>query len=1007
MKLFTTTFTLTVIALSICLSILILPESRHISNRFAVDVELKTTSQGHIQLYYDQGNGYNENDSSTESLIADNQVHHYRLSLPPGKYTHFRIDPIDRQGSMLISDITINEYHGYLLYILGTNDVKAANQIKSLKQTDDGLEVTTTSGANDPQLSIELSEPITLHLSYIVLAFDIVRNGFLIFLGLSGLSLLVAFISPFILPKLNWCKSHPLKTLCLLSLGATLVSVFPVAFEGRSFVSPNYGTFLLYDEFPTLPGSSRTDTADLKGSDIGAVMWQHVPFSRVQYRSLFKDHELPVWSRYNSAGSPLLGQGQSMFGDPLHLFVILARGAAWAWDLKYILAKCLFSLGLGLCVLTLSESLGAAAIIALISPFIGFFIFRVNHPAFFSLCYAPWPLLCLIKLGEKRSRVSTALIGVALVLTNLALLASGTVKEAYMLLLGVNCLGLLLILFSENERALKIKKTLLVLGYELLFVLITAPLWYAFVSTLKLSYTQYDHPQAAQIPINALIGFFDELFYRPLVANESVSNPSLNLLFLFGIIYFLSTLHIQLQKKSRLILFLFSLLPLSLAFGLIAPGFIEHLPVLKNIGHVGNTFSCVLIISASIIAGLGYTTAFSRLKEKEGRADLFISALLLFGLFFLYISFFHGSSSHSPSDIKPLIQWYLYLGLSLLVTLGFLIRYLLKKETLTATPVLLISFISLVLLGRFSQFTHFGFDDYTVQPTHRQSFDARSIAIEKVYGEQYKFPSRAIGFEGNLWSGWSTYLSVEGINAPDALINPRYRELTQASSLSHQWDWRLYLEKAKLTETKPFLDFLNVRYYLDLRSDQGALSKSLKLALATDLDVYESTTVWPRAFFTDQVSTYTTAQDLVAKINKDFKTPFAAVDALDLQGAPGLNALLGHDPSKRIYAPAKSYVLTENSTTFHFINPTAGVAILNEVYWPGYPHATLDGYPAKVFRINHIFQGVLVGPGEHTISISYRPKNFTLCLIVSLSGGLLLIGVTLGLILFKDRNSQT
>ena len=1007
MRFITAHFTLALLAVSILLSLFSLPETQSVSARFVVDIKLKTTNSGIIQIYYDRGNGLNENDSSTANLIPDNIVHNYHLNLPAGKYSYLRLDPIDRQGSLVISGITVSNYHGLILHNLDITNVKAITQIQSLKHSKSGLEIITIPGADDPQLALDFKDPLDLNISYRDIALDILHLSILNFLVLSVITLIIYFISPYLLLKLSWFKSNPCKILLLLALIATLVSVFPVAFEGRSFVSPNYGTFLLYDEFPTLPGSSRIDRADLKGSDIGAIMWQHIPFSKVQYRSIIKDHELPLWSRYNSAGSPLLGQGQSMFGDPLHLFVILARGAAWAWDLKYILAKCLFSLGLGLCVLTLSESLGAAAIIALISPYIGFFIFRVNHPAFFSLCYAPWPLLCLIKLGENRSRASTALLGVALVLTNLALLASGTVKEAYMLLLGVNSLGLLLILFSETERAVKVKNTLLVLGYELLFVLITAPLWYAFVSTLKLSYTQYDHPQAAQIPINSLIGFFDELFYRPLVANESVSNPSLNLLFLFGIIYFLSTLHIQLQKKSRLILFLFSLLPLSLAFGLIAPGFIEQVPVLKNIGHVGNTFSCVLIISASIIAGLGYTTAFIRLKEKEGRADLFISALLLFGLFFLYMSFFHGSSSHSPSDIKPLIQWYLYLGLSSLIALGFLIRYLLKKETLTATPVLLISFISLVLLGRFSQFTHFGFDDYTVQPTHRQSFDARSIAIEKVYGEQYKFPSRAIGFEGNLWSGWSTYLSVEGINAPDALINPRYRELTQASSLSHQWDWRLYLEKAKLTETKPFLDFLNVRYYLDLRSDQGALSKSLKLALATDLDVYESTTVWPRAFFTDQVSTYTTAQDLIAKINKDFKSPFAAVDALDLQGAPGLSALLGHDPSKRVYAPAKSYVLTENSTTFHFINPTAGVAILNEVYWPGYPHATLDGYPAKVFRINHIFQGVLVGPGEHTISISYRPKNFTLCLIVSLSGGLLLIGVTLGLILFKDRNSQT
>ena len=1006
MKLFTTPFTLTLIVVSFCLSVFFLPEARRVSNRFAVDVELKTLSPGHIQLYYDTGSGYREIDSSTVSLIADNKVHHYRLSLPPGKYDHFRLDPIDRQGEITISDLTINEYHGYLLYILGTNSLKGTNQIQSLKSTDDGLVVKTTSGASDPQLCIELSEPITLHLSAIILAFDTIRNTFLIFLSLSALSLLLSFLAPHFRKMVSYATANPLKALCLISVIATLISVFPVVFQGRSFVSPNYGTFLLYDEFPTLPGTSRSDTADLKGSDIGAVMWQHVPFSALQYRSLIRDHEFPLWSRYNSAGSPLLGQGQSMFGDPLHLFVILSQGAAWAWDFKYVLAKYLFSLGLALCVFNLSESFAAAAVIALISPFIGFFIFRVNHPAFFSLCYAPWPLLWLILLGKSLTKKRTALLGLALVLANLALLSSGTVKEAYMLLISVNVLGFLLLICSENSAAFKLRMALQIFAYEVLFIVLSSPLWYSFLTTLKLSYTQYDHPPAAQIPINALIGFFDELFYRPLVASDTVTNPSLNLIFLLGVVYFFSTLHIQLQKKTHVALFIFSLIPLSLAFGFISPGLIESIPFVKNIGHIGNTFSCVLIITASLMAGLGFKTAFSRLKTKEGLTDLIISTVLLFGLLFLYLSYFHGSSSHTPTDISSLINYSLYLGLAALIGLGFLLHYALKRRALTATPLLLISFLCIILLGRFTQFTHFGFEDYTVQPSHRQNFKAPSIAVAKVQGEQYAFPSRAIGFEGNLWSGWSTYLGVEGINAPDALINPRYRELTSAAALSHQWDWRVYLEKSRLTEAKPFLDFLNVRYYLDLRSDQGALSKVLKFDMPADLDVYESPSVWPRAFFTDQVSTYSNAQDLITKLKTSSHVPFAAVDAIDLQASPGLNAFLGKNPAKRTYSPAKSYVLTENSTTFHFIVPDAGVAVLNEVYWPGYPHATLDGYPTKVFRINHIYQAVLVSAGEHTISISYRPKNFTLCVILSLTAIAVLLLTTLGLIFTKDQSSR-
>ena len=114
------------------------------------------------------------------------------------------------------------------------------------------------------------------------------------------------------------------------------LSCYPIVFFGKSFVSPNNHshTFLLYGEMPTVPGYKEVETDDEKGSDLGAVMWYSWPASVVESRALFKDFELPFWNRFDSSGLPLLGQGQSMFGDPLHTLVLLTRGAAWSMGLK-------------------------------------------------------------------------------------------------------------------------------------------------------------------------------------------------------------------------------------------------------------------------------------------------------------------------------------------------------------------------------------------------------------------------------------------------------------------------------------------------------------------------------------------------------------------------------------------------------------------------------------------------------------------------------------------------
>ena len=63
-------------------------------------------------------------------------------------------------------------------------------------------------------------------------------------------------------------------------------------------------------------------------------MWQSWPYSVVESRGLFKYGELPLWNRYNSCGLPLLGQGLSMYADPLQLLVLLAGGSSGAWEMN-------------------------------------------------------------------------------------------------------------------------------------------------------------------------------------------------------------------------------------------------------------------------------------------------------------------------------------------------------------------------------------------------------------------------------------------------------------------------------------------------------------------------------------------------------------------------------------------------------------------------------------------------------------------------------------------------
>ncbi len=1016
-----------------------LPAAKSQTNLFALEAHLTSTAPGQIVLYYDTGAGMHEGAVTRVNLSKSETPVAYRLPLPPGTYRSFRFDPIDREGTVTISSVRIVGQGGRLIRALAFRDLKPAQQIQSLRERDGRLELIVTPGANDPQLIIDFTPPLVVAANFSDLTHGWLSRSAVVFATLATLLLALDLTRRFH-PRLSSLASslaaRPARAVALIAALAVIASAYPVVFLGKSHVSPNLGTVLLYDAYPTLPGYASGETTDVKGADVGAIMWQHVPFSMIQRRALAQG-ELPLWNRYNAGGVPLLAQGQSMFGDPLHFFVIAANGAAWAWDVKYLVAKWLFATALGLIVLRLSAApllpLSAspaltvlpALLIAAAAPFVGFFIYRLNHPAFFSLCYAPWVLYAWLRITQsdparpasarstsnlKRQLAATAPWALALIIANLALMNSGTVKEAYMLLLCLNFSGACILLSSSAPLRSRLTKLAALTWAGLIFVLLTAPIWATFLTTLKTAYTGYNAASAFQIQPGLLLGVFDELFYRPLMAEERTFDPSLNFLLLLGLLYFLATLRHHFTDRATVALALSSLLPLSLAFGLIPPAWIVQIPFLSNIAHLDNTFTCALIVLWSVLAGVGFATAARRLGTPAGRADLITAGLLLFALVFSWIAFRQAAhrSLFGPNTtfttllpgqtipVSPFVWTTLAAFLAAAVIFALTARRALTRGLLTPAAALLLTLCTLIFLWRTGlHASAVGYDTYTSRPTVRADFHARSEAMEFLRAAQKREPSRAFGFHGNFHPGWTGAYGLETIHGPDALVNPFLRELVTAAivnpAIERWWDWRLYVEVANAAVARPIFDALNVRYYLDLQSDQSLLGQALKIVKGADLDVYESATAWPRAFFSSHLDTYDTPTEFVQKIRAGDGRPFAVAQRPDLARSPALLSI-PRGLVDRTVTPASDYLLTENSTTFTVRAKSAGVIVLNEVFWPGDFRATVNGQKTPVLRLNHTFKGVTVdGPGDYRITFRYVPKNWPRNLALCATGAVLLL----------------
>lgn len=786
---------------------------------------------------------------------------------------------------------------------------------------------------------------------------------------------------------------RPVAALALVSALAVCASTYPVVFLGDSFVSPGYGVNLLYDCFPTLPGSTETKLQNATGADASAMLWQDVPYAKIESRFL-RAGELPLWNPFNSAGVPLLGQGQSMIGSPLHLPVILAGGSALSWDAVFLGAKWLLALGFGLVVWELTRHLPAAALTAMASPFIGFFIFRINHPAIFSLCVAPWMLYGWTRIAGSRSLRSVLPWAGLLLLASWAELTSGTVKEASALLLFANLAGMFMVAFSTQPPALRLRILGIAAGAGAAFVLLATPLLMPFIETLRQSYNSSENAGVIQAPPALLIGFFDEVFFRPLSRWHSVFCPAVNFLFLLGGLCFFATLGRGPQERRVLALAAAGIVPLALAFGLVPAGWIRAVPLLRNIEHIHNTFSCVLILLFIPVAGAGFHSAWRQFGTAGGKRNVIRVSLLLGAFLILFLAdiIWPALLLGLPSGARFFVDGFVFGSLCALGSAAIVLLWtfsgILRSGRITMLQGFLCAACVAAMLWRQGMQADLGNNPYVLLGKPRPAFDVPSAAVAAVQADRSS-PFRVVGFVANMVAGWTGVYGLEGISGPDALMNRHYRELLDACGVDRLWDWSRVVRIETLGNQKPVLDFLNVRYFFASAGDTIPPGAGLAPVMQADLCVLRSNTAWPRAFFANRVLRYSSLPELVALIRQSNGRPFAAVQ----EGDPGALLAGPGEEAGPVVIPAEDYRLGPNSTSFRVRTTGPGMIVLQECWMKDGFRATLDGRPAACLRVNHAFKGIRAdAPGLHDVVFSYRPRCFTLALGLHVAGWFLVAG---------------
>ena len=961
----------------------------------AVEWTMKAQTAGTATLSYEEGN------APQARLVPikpdENGIAKASVMIPrDGRYRSFSITLLDRPSAILFDGITVRSLTGSYERKIPASEFTSSSLMQQMGTAlaFPGASPPTVTVKFDPFLHI--SEPWNPHWPSLIA----------LFAGLAAFFAAVIRWMPWQILA-ERCRVNPRRTVFLSALLGVTLSCYPILFCGMSWVSPNVGMPLLHEKAPALPTGMMERTEEHAGSDFGATLYCHWPMVFQANRAVFQDGEMPLWNRNSWLGVSQVGQFFHMWGDPLHWLPIATGGASWAWDVKGLLTRLIYAFGCGLLVLRTCGSLRTAAVLTVSSCFVGFFTYRTAHVSVFAFAYMPWVLLAWIEAAQAKTLRRVARCGLLLLAASWQGLNGGTAKEATLTIAALNMLGVIIVLCSEGKWRFRLGKLVCMSWANVLILLLAAPLWMPLLESMRTSYCDYQNVVVRQLQPGLAIGLFDEIFQRQMMPEEFVFSSSANFLFLLGTLWAIASLRTLRTSPVFLSCALCVLAAQAVALGAVPASLLAKIPVIKTVLYFDNVFFFLQFTPLLVVAGLGLTEMW-RNVEKEGWKWGYVGAalvfLVLYGAFLGYTESSHreGLSVHKVGEqyykSAFFVSYASAISVALLVLPG--LCWVAVRRKAWAPSALALAFVALAMIHfRMGAHRESSFDRYTYNP--KSSYDYRTMkspSIDFARRAVASEPCRVFGLNGTLMPGFSIIPNLENICGPEAFESLLAHDLIAGLALPRNgWGWVIVSLSEDYPRLKRSLDFLGVRYLFVEARD--AMPAALSVAHTSDMQIGESKSAWPRAFFTDTAFAAESAKEVGALVNRGDGKPFAAIPQAMLKEFPALEK----DPAGRAISPATNYRLTNNTTTFDIAADGPGLAVLHETNVPGDIVATVDGKEVPCLVVNGAFRGAWIGaPGKHTVKFTYAPRAWSQSLRVALVGAVLAL-ITAACVVRRER----
>lgn len=206
---------------------------------------------------------------------------------------------------------------------------------------------------------------------------------------------------------------------------------------------------------------------------------------------------------------------------------------------------------------------------------------------------------------------------------------------------------------------------------------------------------------------------------------------------------------------------------------------------------------------------------------------------------------------------------------------------------------------------------------------------------------------------------------------------------------------------AKLTRYQDMLDY----YFMTEGRDYSNILDMLNTRyIITDPNQAPmvNPTAMGNAWLVDRVDFVDTPDEEIAAVEK---LPLTVAAVADRRFEQTLGKSLPKSDGDTIFET--SYA--PNRLTYHVNTAKGGVAVFSEVYFPWGWHATIDGKPAELGRVNYILRALNVPAGSHTIEMRFDPESLhttNTAATVAIIAIYLLLAAAGGLALYKGLKTK-